>query len=99
MPKVRVGGHGEAMGEMFPPEAAWPLGPDWPSGPLILSPAPAWAVLALLRGQMRVLSQFPSVATLTTGAGALLPKIAPGRKEVARPSSRCEQKCEVWPRT
>lgn len=28
--------------------------------------------------------RFPSVATLTTGAGALLPKIVPGRKEVAR---------------
>lgn len=82
----------EDVGVQFSPEAADPLDPD-------TIPCPAWAALALLGRQTRVLLRFPSAAMLTTGAGVLLPKIEPGRKEVARPNSRCEQKCEVCPRT
>ena len=76
----------EDVGAQFSPEAAGPLDPD-------TIPCPAWAGLALLGRQTRVLLRFPSAAMLTTGAGVLLPKIEPGRKEVARPNSRCEQKC------
>lgn len=76
----------EDVGAQFSPEAAGPLDPN-------TIPCPAWAGLALLGRQTRVLLRFPSAAMLTTGAGVLLPKIEPGRKEVARPNSRCEQKC------
>lgn len=59
---------------------------------------PAWAGLALLGRQSQGFVE-GSAAMLTTGAGVLLPKIEPGRKEVARPNSQCEQKREVCPRT